>query len=396
MRYVSLFSGIEAASVAWEPLGWEPVAFCEIDRFPSAVLECRFPGVPNLGDITKVDWSEFVEENGSVDVVVGGSPCQSFSLAGLRKGLDDPRGNLMLEFLRACREIGPEWVVWENVPGVLSAGKRLNFQTFLEAVVELWPRGGVAWRVLNAQGFGVPQLRRRVFAIVNTRDWRRCAAVLLERESLCWDSQKDKGEGEKASGRDGSCPRGEVVSYGINRNAFFEGGTSGCSTVNRELSPCLDTHSPNHSVAYGIRLANTGGNGIGVRIEETPTLTARGPEATAYLLRIRGGKEGGGKGALVQEERSGTIATSNDQTLFTLDGDGWVIRHLTPVECERLQGFPDNWTRIPYNGKPADQCPESLRYKAIGNSMAVPVMRWIGERIDIVNELAYGKARCVE
>ena len=134
-------------------------------------------------------------------------------------------------------------------------------------------------------------------------------------------------------------------------------------------------------VAYGIRLANTTGNGIGVREESTPTLTTRGPEAVAYLLRIRGGKEGGGKGALLQADRSGTLATSNDQTLFTVDSDGWCIRHLTPVEFERLQGFPDGYTDIPYNGK--DHPPDAPRYKALGNSMAVPVMRWIGERIEM-------------
>ena len=140
MRYISLFSGVEAASVAWEPLGWEPVAFAEVEPFPCAVLEERFPGVPNLGDVTKVDWREW---RGKADLVVGGSPCQAFSVAGLRKGLADPRGNLMLEYLRACYEIGPEWIVWENVPGGLSADGRRAFQAFLEAVVELWPEGGV-------------------------------------------------------------------------------------------------------------------------------------------------------------------------------------------------------------------------------------------------------------
>lgn len=139
LDYISLFSGIEAATIAWEPLGWNPVTFAEIEPFPSAVLAARWPDVPNLGDVTKVDWSEY---RGKCDLVIGGSPCQSFSIAGLRKGLADPRGNLMLEYLRACYEIDPEWIVWENVPGVLSAGKRLNFQTFLEAVAELWPRGG--------------------------------------------------------------------------------------------------------------------------------------------------------------------------------------------------------------------------------------------------------------
>lgn len=389
MKYISLFSGIEAASVAWEPLGWEPLAFCEIDEFPSAVLAHRFPEVPNLHDVTKVDWSTY---HGSTDLVVGGFPCQSYSIAGLRNGLADPRGELMLEFLRACKEIDPEWIVGENVPGLLSSHGGRDFQTLLEAVAILWPRGGVTWRVLDAQGFGVPQLRRRVFVVINTRDWRRSAAVLFEQEGMHGNFEKDKKKGETVARGFREGAGAQIVSYGINRNAFFENGTSMCETSLLETSPCIDTHSPNHSVAYGIRLANTNGNGVGIREEQTPTITTRGPDAIAYLLRVRGGKEGGGKGALLQTERSGTLATRNDQTLFSMVHDNWCIRHLTPVECERLQGFPDNWTRIPYRGKPEDECPDAPRYKAIGNSMAVPVMRWIGERIQMVEELRRGEA----
>ena len=194
MKYISLFSGIEAATVAWEPLGWEPVAFAEIEPFPAAVLAARWPEVPNLGDVTKVDWSEY---RGKCDLVIGGSPCQSFSIAGLRKGLADPRGNLMLEYLRACFEIDPEWIVWENVPGVLSADNRRAFQTFVEAVAELWPRGGVCWRVLDAQFFGVAQRRRRVFAVINTRDWRRCLAVLQEPEGMFGDNPSSREKREE-------------------------------------------------------------------------------------------------------------------------------------------------------------------------------------------------------
>lgn len=139
LRYISMFSGIEAATLAWRPLGWEAIAFAEIDEFPSAVLAARWPDVPNLGDITKVDWSKY---HGAADIVVGGFPCQSYSIAGLRKGLADPRGNLMLEFLKACREIDPEWVIGENVPGLLSSNGGRDFQTLLEAVAILWPRGG--------------------------------------------------------------------------------------------------------------------------------------------------------------------------------------------------------------------------------------------------------------
>lgn len=139
MKYISLFSGIEAATVAWQTLGWEPVAYAEIEPFHKAVLKHHYPNVPDLGDMTKVNWKEY---HHAADVVVGGSPCQAFSIAGLRKALDDPRGQLMLEYLRACAEIDPEWIVWENVPGVLSAEHGRAFQSLLEAVAELWPDGG--------------------------------------------------------------------------------------------------------------------------------------------------------------------------------------------------------------------------------------------------------------
>jgi len=164
VRYISLFSGIEAASVAWHPLGWEPVAFAEIEPFPSAVLAHHYPDVPNLGDITTVDWSAYA----GVDVLVGGSPCQSFSVAGLRRGLADPRGNLALEYLRAVDAVRPRWVVWENVPGVLSVDGGRAFGAFLGGLAELGY--GFAYRVLDAQYVrvqshtrAVPQRRRRVF-----------------------------------------------------------------------------------------------------------------------------------------------------------------------------------------------------------------------------------------
>lgn len=160
MRYVSLFSGIEAASLAWEPLGWEAVAFAEIEPFPCKVLEKRFPGVPNLGDVSKVDWSPYA---GAVDVIVGGSPCQAFSVAGKRKGLMDERGRLMLEYVRAVRDLGPRWLVWENVPGVLSQDGGRAFGTLLGALDDIGY--SLAWRVLDAQFFGVAQRRRRVFLV---------------------------------------------------------------------------------------------------------------------------------------------------------------------------------------------------------------------------------------
>ena len=159
MRYVSLFSGIEAASVAWESLGWEPVAFAEIDPFPCAVLNERYPNVPNLGDVSEVDWSAI----GAVDVVVGGSPCQAFSVAGKRKGMLDARGRLMLEYVRAVRDLRPRWLLWENVPGVLSQSSGDAFDTLQRELAECGY--SLAWRTLDAQFFGVAQRRRRVFLV---------------------------------------------------------------------------------------------------------------------------------------------------------------------------------------------------------------------------------------
>lgn len=307
LKYISLFSGIEAATAAWKPLGWEPIAFAEIDPFPKAVLAHHYPGVPDLGDMTKVDWREY---RGTVDLVCGGSPCQAFSIAGLRKALDDPRGQLMLEYLRACHEIDPEWIVWENVPGVLSADGGRAFGSLLAGVAELWPDGGASWRVLDAQFFGVAQRRRRVFLVVNTRDWRRAAPVLFERESLRWDYP---------SGRE----KREALTGGLAGGAGTPTWCAADSGVN--MSVCRDM---------------------------APTLTAHEAKSACFLN-----------------------APSGD--------DAFSVRRLTPVECERLQGFPDGYTDVPWRGK--EHAPDSRRYKALGNSMAVPVMRWIGEGIELVN-----------
>lgn len=181
MKYISLFSGIEAATVAWQPLGWEPIAFCEIDEFPSAVLAHRFPDVPNFGDITKVDWSKY---HGSIDIIVGGSPCQSFSLAGKREGLQG-ESSLMFEYIRAVREIRPRYFVWENVPGALSCEKGQAFQQLLSEMDVIGY--GMAWRILDAQFFGIPQKRRRVFLVGCLGNPGCAAEILFESESLRWD-----------------------------------------------------------------------------------------------------------------------------------------------------------------------------------------------------------------
>ena len=194
MKYLSVCSGVEAATVAWHDLGWKPVAFSEIEPFPSAVLAHRFPTVPNVGDMTKYkEWNL----NESIDLLVGGTPCQSFSVAGLRKGLEDPRGNLMLTYVGILDKFRPKWCVWENVPGVLSSNGGRDFGSFLGALVELGY--GFAYRVLDAQHFGVPQRRRRVFVVGCLGDWTSASKVLFESESLLGNSKKGGSKKQNAT-----------------------------------------------------------------------------------------------------------------------------------------------------------------------------------------------------
>ena len=442
-----MFSGIEAASVAWEPLGFEPLAFAEVDPFPSAVLKKRYPHVPNLGDITSVDWREY---HGKADIVVGGSPCQSFSVAGLRKGLDDPRGSLMLHYLRACDRIKPEWIVWENVPGVLSADGGRAFGAFIGALEELGYHA--AWRVLDAQFFGMAQRRRRVFVVANARDWRRAAAVLFERESLFGDfnSSREAREGLAAAAQGGAgAPGGagrvrEAIgfSYGNSADSRSMGEAEGVTPTIRSAGggnsvPVIcEPGSPElYSIVGNIigRKPENGGNGNGFQDGSEPmyTLTAVDrhavctvespclnpwatqsdrvfPEDGVFPSLVGGGRGNRGyAGGCILEGKDSVrgFAQNTRNELRYESGDGSVsgalaaqlgmkqqtflespagIRRLTPVECERLQGFPDGWTRIAWNGKPEEDCPNGRRYKAIGNSMAVPVMRWIGEGIVLV------------
>ena len=374
MKYVSLFSGIEAATVAWEPLGWEPVCFAEFDEFPSAVLAERYPEVPNVGDVTKMSWKKY---RGKVDLVVGGSPCQSFSIAGKREGLQGESG-LMFEYIRAVREIRPRWFLWENVPGALSSEDGEAFRQLLSEMDKLGY--GLAWRILDAQFFGVAQRRRRLF-LVGHLGAEPPAEVLFEPESMRGDFESSAEKRASLAEEAGRSPRSAGFKYHQGAGARGVGAEP-------EQSPTLtaDWHNPRrvpHRRAdndgrpqreHGDRIRH-GGHAQGWRRR------AVGVPVSACTLLVRCGCAGGGKGALVSDEVSLTLSTGNTQTLFSEEGGDMVVRRLTPRECERLQGFPDDWTKIPYRGKPAEECPDGPRYKAIGNSMAVPVMRWIGERI---------------
>ncbi|ECQ2981318.1 Dam family site-specific DNA-(adenine-N6)-methyltransferase, partial [Salmonella enterica] len=466
MRYGSVCSGIEAASVAWEPLGWQPAWFAEIEAFPSAVLATHWPDVTNLGDMTGIAAAVHAGDVEAPDVLVGGTPCQAFSIAGLRNGLADKRGQLSLSYVELAnaiddkrRERGEEEaiIVWENVPGVLSS-KDNAFGCFIGALAgescELQPAGGkwsnagcvygpsriVAWRVLDAQFFGVAQRRRRVFVVASARKEFDPAEVLFEFDSLRRDTPPrrepqtavttDTGSGiEGGSHWDNPANPHPTLNQannigGIgasNQEVFSQRGAGLVSGAYSDISRTLlakenDSTAEDldtYILAYGG--GNTGGNidvatactAHGVRMDfDTETFAVHGTQDpdTNHELAHTLGRNHGQENVIITEpytiairgrEEGSTVEVRNDGTanaLLTPNGGragmgvgavGWgmQVRRLTPVECERLQGFPDNHTLISWRGKDAADCPDGQRYKAIGNSMAVPVMRWIGERI---------------
>ena len=396
MTYLSICSGIEAASVAWEPLGWKPCAFAEIEKFPSAVLAHHWPDVPNLGDMTKHnEWPDTLRPN----LIVGGTPCQAFSVAGLRKGLEDPRGNLTLVFLGILAQFRPKWVVWENVPGVLS-DKTGAFGAFLGGLGELGY--GFAYRVLDAQHFGVPQRRRRVFVVGCLGSWQSAAAVLFEPESLRGDSppSREKGQGSTydiapciaASGR-GTARTGETRDQDClipdwpaqvtpTLNAAFG---SKLGLENQHIDGGAGCFVP---ATYGIpgnwigRKPENGGNATEPMHDVSPCLTKADKHAVAFSK----GYFRCGSGHSPQDDGTTNTLQCNTGDQRISVAHATAVRRLTPTECERLQGFPDGHTLIPWRGKEAENCPDGPRYKALGNSMAVPVMRWIGEGIKVIEK----------
>ncbi len=504
MNYLSVCSGVEAATVAWHHMGWKPVGFSEIEKFPSQVLAHHYPSVTNFGDMTKYkEW----DINDTVGLLVGGTPCQSFSVAGLRKGLEDPRGNLALTYVGILDKFRPKWFIWENVPGVLSSGGGRDFGSFLGAVAECGY--GFAYRVLDAQYFGVAQRRRRVFVVGHLGDWRPPAQVLFESESLRRDTPKGRKKGEtittfatpsvanclqttcndysRADGFNMICTEhtgpltardhkgissddcnptmmklvayenhpsdsrvremGEVCqtvtstwgSGGGNipfvQNIAYEwhnqdsrikpiqvAATLNCNASGKEghliqevfrksrraqsaddfetwindgKANTLNTFDlgdirTTHAVATAFGWQNSASQSMSVDTI-TPTLDKSKTPAVVYSFDSLASNSMKSKNPLSgcrQVELSKTIDTTYPCPSKNQGGIGimqsMAVRRLTPVECERLQGFPDNYTNIREN------CPDGPRYKAMGNSMAVPVMRWIGERI---NRLEHGSTR---
>lgn len=446
MRYLSLFSGIEAATQAWHPLGWECVGVSEIEPFPCAVLAHHYPDVPNLGDVTKITEQQ-IKDLGQIDLIVFGSPCQNLSVAGNRKGFDGEQSSLFyaaMEIIKYAKQhCNTRFALWENVPGAFSSNKGADFTEVVKHMAGLddldtptnsWGKEGAAlgsnglleWSVLDAQWFGLAQRRKRVFAIVDFGDWTSRPPILLERESLRGDSAPSR-----ETRQDFTADVGASTASSINLRAFgarveselvgtltatdykephgvmieskavylfdslasnsmkSKNPHSGCRQV--ELAKCLDTSngcpSKNQgglavvAIAGNIigRTEGNGGNGNG--FDESGacyTLTTNDRHAVALAFKERAGCAGGGKGFLGKEECAFTLSTVKDQSVLTPKS---VVRRLTPIECEKLQGFPPNWTKIPYRNKSADDCPNGVRYKALGNSMAVNVMAWIGQRV---------------
>ena len=478
MQFGSVCSGIEAASVAWAPLGWKAAWLAEIEPFPCAVLAHHYPSVPNLGDMTKIARAILVGEVPAPDLFCGGTPCQAFSVAGLRESLDDVRGNLTLKFVEIANAIDhvrtgrgeDECIVfWENVPGVLST-KDNAFGCFLAGLAGeddpleppggkwtnagcvLGPKRAVAWRVLDAQFFGVAQRRRRVFVVASARKGFDPAQVLFEWDGVRRDTAPSREARQTAPtiparstaggglGTDFDCDGGTIcvatgqagaeigaeigadmapalncnheapyVAHSLRGEGFdaSEDGTGRGTplvpvgvtihgtdpTVQKvasysEVAQCLRARTPGNidnssttvvqqPVAYGIRTANTSSNGWGIQEECTHTLDCAQGVAVAVALR---GREGGATAELGDEVQNCLRASSGGgdkpHVLTAMQ-----VRRLTPEECEALQGFPRSYTAIPWRGKPPEQCPDGPRYKALGNSWAVPNVTWIGRRI---------------
>ncbi len=416
LTYGSVCSGIEAVSVAWDGLNLKPIWFSEIEPFPCAVLAHHYPDVPNHGDMTTLPERILSGEIEAPDILVGGTPCQAFSVAGLRNSLNDERGNLTLVFVRILNAINtirrrsglPDAVVlWENVPGVLSTRDNA-FGCFLAALLgesqELIPTRGrwtgagivrskqyeIAWRILDAQYFGVPQRRRRVFLVAGNRG-RRVAEILFEQPGENRDFKKGETSEEEST-------------------AFVESSIG----AYKQLTVCSTVRASEGAVRGGsetLLACRMRGFGDYIQDDTASTVKARDHKDATDLIVVHGRQDpctsdkaftldcqhngdtnvvcihGNTIGRQLHNGGNGTGAIQ-DGTSYTLTAtdrhavsDGLQVRRLTPVECERLQGFPGNHTQIPWRGKPATECPDSLRYKAIGNSMAVPVMRWIGERV---------------
>ena len=460
MKFGSVCSGIEAASVAWHPLGWTAAWLSEIEPFPCAVLKHHYPDVPNHGDMTLLPEKILSGQVEAPDLFCGGTPCQAFSVAGLRNSLDDARGNLSLTFVgianaidhvRSVRGDAPAIVFWENVPGVLNT-KDNAFGCFLGALAgesepitapgERWSNAGcvfgpqrtVAWRVLDAQYFGVAQRRRRVFVVASARDDINPTEILFEFEGVRRDTPQSRKEGERiapcvTNGPPFSRTKNErveaeamvVADCGVeitgplSARDYKDPGTDGLNKNSAKMIPVINpTYAIQGSMIGRNDSAGPQGDGINVEVcftqntidrhavaqpialqDITPrekaqngkgwnadgsayTVDTHATQGVAWSMNLmspgRQIREDDGVGALTQDAHRPT--QGNEAVVIQ---QAMAVRRLTPIECERLQGFPDNYSNIPWRKAP--ESPDGPRYKALGNSWAVPVVAWIGQRI---------------
>jgi DNA (cytosine-5)-methyltransferase 1 len=382
MKYLSLFSGIEAATVGWDDFGWKCVGVSEVDPFACAVLKHRWPKINNLGDVTKIDKERInglKEEHGFIDIVVGGSPCQSFSSAGTKKGLEDPRGRLMLDYIRIVGEVRPTWFLWENVPGALSTEEGRAFGTLITKMAELGY--SLCWRVLDSQYFGVPQRRKRVFLVGHIGKTSSAFQVLFDREGGEGDIGEscEKGKSHTTKPQEGAREHREAWNVTFcDANGTRKDRPNGGVYINKvdKSSTCTTSGVGNTLVVDHILDSELAG-----------TLCARdykGPASddmskTTQKLVVETYREHDFPN-FTESKVAAPLRVASHTSTLAIEGKTRV-RKLTLIECERLQGFPDNYTKVPYGKKTSEECPRGPRYKVLGNSMAVPVMRWIGQRI---------------
>jgi len=442
MKFGSVCSGIEAASVAWHPLGWQAAWLSEIEPFPSAVLAHHYPTVPNLGDMTLLPERIASGEVEAPDLFCGGTPCQAFSVAGLRQSLDDDRGNLSLTFVEIANAIDsrrldaghvPAIIFWENVPGVLNT-KDNAFGCFLGALAgedaplepagKRWTNAGcvygpqrtVAWRVLDAQYFGVAQRRRRVFVVASARDDFDPAAVLFESEGVRRDTAPRRETGQRVApcvtngppfsrtGNERVEAEAMVVAaqskqwpadiastidttFGTKQGLENQHVNSGCPMFVPATYDMKQHHNPQTSSTVQLTTKNCSFvRGDTPLVQPIPLPAVAQPIASIDASGSNPAMHQGGA-AIV----SPTLTASNDPSrspqstevtnqVAAIHAVSMAVRRLTPTECERLQGFPDGYTNIPWRKKP--ESPDGPRYKALGNSWAVPVVAWIGRRIE--------------
>lgn len=415
-RYATLCSGIEAPSVAWH--GWEPVFFSEINPFCNAVLAHHYPDVPNVGNLKHI--ADKPQINESIDILFAGTPCQSFSYAGLRKGLDDHRGNLALQAIRVCAHMRPQWFIWENVAGVLDVQGGKAFSAILGALAGVkvetpkqgWGNAGIivghpaayglAWRVLDAKYFGVAQQRRRVFVVGYCGDWRSAAQVLFEQGSMRWYPRKGiKKRAQTSDAAIESITGGSEVMWPADVTTTIDArfgknqGTDNQHIDNGATLFVMATRQANTEILEDSCPAILAGHErpiiIGANLQQMSSQTNRSQvgeimgaittQSNNIVFQPRFVCNGRGAPDVIADNFTSQQGHGDSSQVITVfDG----VRRIMPLEVERLFGFPDNYTAVIHGKKPAS---DNVRYQALGNSIVVPVLRWIKERIEFVENL---------